>query len=274
MENELYVKAWFLLVVAGMLIATATGTIIYYGESQHTQSLLNGIADDFTEQLSTLQTNHSQAISQLATDFATINVNTTALLADKVAEIANLETQITELQATIASQVVTYNELDALYNIIFDERSALSLQLNNTIILLQEKSQELNRTKMQLQNKSQELNETLALYDSYHLHDVNLENVTTFIAEDLTNEHLWSNGTYTAVNYAFDVDVNATNLGIRCGVMHFYTSWNGTDWVVFLNVFNTIDYDLVFVDIDDTFYYSISEIETIYGVNDRYITTW
>jgi len=266
MENELYVKAWFLLVVAGMLIATATGTIIYYGESQHTQSLLNGIADDFTEQLSTLQTNHSQAISQLATDFATINVNTTALLADKVAEIANLETQITELQATIASQVVTYNELDALYNIIFDERSALNLQLNNTIILLQEKSQELNETLILLDAA---LNGTV-LYDGYHLHDFPLLNVTAFITDDLTNTSNMD-VIFRNITHVTNVSNNATSLGYRCGILFFY---NATNNLTYFNVFDTTDSSLRYVNTTDYFFDSIASIEAVYGVSNRYFTVW
>lgn len=263
MENELYVKAWFLLIVAGMLIATSTGAAIYFVESQNTQNLLNKMANNFETQLISMQTNQSLALSQLATDFAALNIESTETLAQQALEISNLTAQAISLQTTIDAQIVTYNELYVVYNVTLGEKNSTMLQLNETIIWLQEKSQELNET-------LEQLHELQNLSDAYHLHDLNLEDVTTFIAEDLTNEREYIADVYTSINYVADVDNNATNLGIRCGILFFY---NATD-VSYFNVFDIIDNGIVFVATDDVFFNSILEIEAIYDTNIRYFTAW
>ena len=265
MENELYVKAWFLLVVAAMLIATGTSTAIYFGESQNTRNLLNKMTNNFEDQLMSLQANQSLALSQLATDFATLNVESTELLAQQTLEISNLTAEALALQITVDAQIVTYNELHDVYNVTLGEKNSLTIQLNETIIQLQEMSQELNETLEMLEDLDN-------IYDNHHIHDLPLVDVETFIADDLTNERNNTNIDieYRNITHAVNVSNNATNLGYRCGVLFFY---NATD-VSYFNVFETTTDGTVFVATDDVFFNSILEIEAIYDTNIRYFTAW
>jgi len=262
MENELYVKAWFLLVVAGMLIATGTGTAIYFVEAQNTQNLLNKMTNNFEEQLIALGINQSIAISQLATDFASLNIESTELVAQKTSEINNLTTQAIALQATIDAQIVTYNELYAIYETTLGEKSIILTQLNETIIQLQETSQELS--------DALELLNGTVLYNKYNLHDFPLANVTAFIEADLTNT-TYMDVIFRNITHVTNVSNNATNLGYRCGILFFY---NATNNLSYFNVFDTTDSGLRYVNTTDYFFDTIASIEAVYGANNRYFTLW
>jgi len=266
MENELYVKAWFLLVVVAMLIVTGTSTAIYFGEAQNTQNLLNDLSDDFQEQLITLGINQSAALSQLATDFASLNIESTEELARKELEIANLTAEALALQVTIDEQIVTYNELYNTYEVVLDEKNVVLIQLNETIIQLQETSQELNETLILLDAA---LNGTV-LYDNYHLHDFPLVNITAFITNDSTNA-ISVDILFRNLSHVTDVKNNATDLGYRCGLLTFYNLTNVTSY---FNVFETTDNGLRYFNVTDYMFDSITDIETVYGVHRQYFTAW
>lgn len=111
MTEELYVKFWFFLVVVCILIATSTGVVIYYGEAQQTQNLINDLTHDFESKLVTLQTNQSIALSQLANDFATLTATSTAKIEEQATIIGQLSTEKQSLQTLYDTLLANYNTL-------------------------------------------------------------------------------------------------------------------------------------------------------------------
>ena len=158
--------------------------------------------------------------------------------------------------------MITYNELYAIYETTLGEKSIILTQLNETIIQLQETSQELS--------DALELLNGTVLYNKYNLHDFPLANVTAFIEADLTNT-TYMDVIFRNITHVTNVSNNATNLGYRCGILFFY---NATNNLSYFNVFDTTDSGLRYVNTTDYFFDTIASIEAVYGANNRYFTLW
>lgn len=148
--------------------------------------------------------------------------------------------------------------------------------LTNRVTKLEEEN---NNIKHEYANIYEELNLTKAP-SKYHLHDPTEREVLDFIEKDKTDEHTYSDDDYVCFNYASDVDNNAGEFGIRCGVFYFYSwlyDYDYEEWYInghAMTVFDTSDNGRIYIDYDDEIYYSFSEIEDDWGEIETYAITW
>lgn len=120
-----------------------------------------------------------------------------------------------------------------------------------------------------------------ALVSTVGANNPTYEELVDFIREDKTNEKPYKAREYNCMNYATDVHNNAEASGIRAGYVVINPNRKTYPFGHALNVFDTIDEGLVFIDCtgyDTRAYVSIGEsyaIEPLYpGAAEGFLYTW
>jgi len=142
---------------------------------------------------------------------------------------------------------------ESLLNItvVLDKCAGLSAELNssnlNMTYILELKNLMSEALNFSLSNLSALLDKYALLSEKYNetnVHDPTYAELTAFLANDMTEHHTYTDPTYVCMNFAADLKANATGAGIRCGfiVMNFITVGHA------INVFNTTDQGLIFID--------------------------
>ncbi len=112
-------------------------------------------------------------------------------------------------------------------------------------------------------------------------HDPTFEELLDFVKQDKTDEHPYIYGKYVCADYARDLYNNAERSGIRAGYVVVNPNDTSFPGPHALNVFNTVDKGLVFIDCTEYdmlahvsigYYY---EIEALYpGSASFFVYSW